>query len=334
MSVQVPVMTQKIDDAFTHTWYEIQKQAVDNILDANVVTAALKEKGAFKAQVGGRFITKTLRYGKKMTQEIAKGSILSSGEDEIETTAMWRWKYFSSHVQRSQMDDQQNNGKAAIKSLVQTKISAAKDALQEKVELVTFNPYNASGDEESSKTIQGLNDLIPPKGYEDADVTYGGINRSTNSWWRSNYAAFSPNPEVHLLSDMKSMFNTCTSHIEAPNLIIASKTKFELFEDFALDMSQIVVKDSGTLADLGYRVLQFKGTDLVWVPDERIKISGKDQMLFLNTNFIEFVYDPQLWFAMTNWKDIPLQTERIAHILCAANMIGFQPRRQGRIYES
>jgi hypothetical protein len=330
----LPTLTQTIDDAFTHTWYEIRKDAIDNILDATVITAALRERGCFKAQVGGKMITRTIRYGEKSTQEIGKGSILSQGEDDIETMAWWYWKYFSSHIQRSMIDDQQNNGPTKIKDLVSTKISAARDALQQKTESVMFNPYSSTDDSISSKTIQGLNQLVPFEAYYDGGM-YGNISKADNSWWRVNVDAFSDNSEVNLLSDMKSMFNTCTANIEMPNLIVCGKTKFELYEDFALDISQLIVKDTGHLANLGYRVLQFKGQDMVWVPDATIEdASSNDQMLFLNTNYIEFVYDPQMWYSMTNWKEIPLQTERIAHIICAGNMIGTQPRRQGRLYES
>lgn len=329
MPTTLPVLTETIDNAFLHTWYEIRKEATDNILDATIVTAALKERGCFKTQVGGRFITRPVKYGKKAAQEVAKGSIFSQGETELETMAMWKWKYIAAHVQRSVFDDQVNNGKLAIKKLVDTKLKAAKDALTEKEETQMFAAYSATA-ETTDKSIQGLNELVPSIA-NTAAATFGLINRS-NPWWKINYKAMTANPEVNLLSDMKNLFNTCTKGIASPNLVITSQAWFELYEDFALDISQIVKDENTHLADLGYEVLRFKGKPLVWT--DSVKVGGTSQMLFLNTDFIEVIYDPDLWFAMSEWKPIALQGERIAHILCAMNVIGTQPRRHGRLYDT
>ena len=329
MATTLPTLTEAIDNAFLHTWYEIRKEAVDNILDATPVWAALKERGCFKPQVGGRFIERTIKYGKKTAQEVAKGSIFSQGETETETAALWTWKYLAAHAQRSIFDDQVNNGKLAIKKLVDTQLQAAKDSLIEKLETQTFAAYSATA--EADKAIQGLNELIPNYAYKASEVKYGNILRS-NSWWQANYKAMTANPEVNLLGDMKNLYNTCSKNIASPNLIITTQAWFELYEDFALEISQIVKDESTHLADLGFDVLRFKGKPMVWT--DSALYGSYNQMLMLNTDYIEVVYDPELWFAMGSWKEIPLQGERIAHILSACNIIGTQPRRQGRLYQT
>ncbi len=334
----LPELTETIDNAFLHTWYEIRKEAIDNILDATPVWAALKARGCLKSQVGGRFIERTIKYGVETTQEVAKGSVFEQGETELETAAFWVWKYIAAHAQRSVFDDQVNNGKFAIKKLVDTRLTAAKDALIAKLEEVLFGAYSATS--EADKTIQGLNELIPaPANYKggtggsDGTVKYGTIQRS-NTWWQANYKAMTANPEVNLLSDMKNLYNTCSKNIASPNLIITSQSWFELYEDFALEISQIVKEESTHLADLGFDVLRFKGKPMVWTDSVLQASTAYDQMLFLNTDYIEVIYDPALWFAMSKWKEIPLQGERIAHFLCACNVIGTQPRRQGRLYKT
>ena len=331
MATTLPVLTETIDNAFLHTWYEIRKEAIDNILDATPIWAALKERGCLKTQVGGRFIERTVKYGKETAQEVAKGSIFNQGETELETAAMWVWKYIACHVQRSVFDDQVNNGKFAIKKLVDTRLKAAKDALIEKLETQLFAAYSATA--ETDKGIQGLNELVPDFANKASAVKYGSLLRS-NAWWQANYKAMTTNPEVNLLSDMKNLYNTCSKHIASPNLIITTQEWFELYEDFALDISQIVKEESTHLADLGFDVLRFKGKPMVWTDSAKQYSTAYNQMLMLNTDFIEVVYDPDLWFAMSNWKEIPLQSERIAHILCACNVIGTQPRRQGRLYQT
>ena len=326
-------LTQTLDDAFTTTWYRIKPKATDNILEANVVTAALREKGAFTTQVGESRIERTIRYGTKTAQNVQKGDVLNMGEDKIETAALWDWKYTSVHIQRSLQDDQKNSGSIGkIKSLVQMKINAAKDALNDKIEssLLAIPDANGGTDLRADRDINSIRNMMPGStehgaagNYHDsASYNFGGI-AFDNSWWRASYKTKNNPANINLLDDMKNLFNTCGGNRSYPNLILTTQTLFETYESFALDNSQII-KGASRLADLGYDVLKFKGQDMVW--------SGSmttGMVYMLNTRFIEIVYDPNLWFEMTQWKYIPNQLERIAHIIMAWQLIGTQPRRQG-----
>jgi hypothetical protein len=319
----LPEFTRTIDNSFVTTWYEIRPEAIDNILTANVIWAALMGAGTLKTQVGSEIITRTIRYGTSDASAVKKGDVLSQGEDELETMAIWKWRYLATHVQRSLFDDQVNNGKSKIKDLVGLRLAAAREALEAKLEERTLA---AEVTDETGKEIQGLNDLVPSFANR-ATGTYGGISRS-NSWWQSKYKALSANPEVNLLADMKNLYNTIHANQSPPNLLVTTQAMFELYEDFALDKSQLIKDESTRLADLGFEVLRFKGKPLVWAPN-----MTDDNMLMLNMNYIEVVHDPSLWFDMTEWKPIPLQGERIAHILSTCNIIGTQPRRHGRLYK-
>jgi hypothetical protein len=78
------------------------------------------------------------------------------------------------------------------------------------------------------------------------------------------------------------------------------------------------------LADLGFETLRFKGKPFFWTTNAAV-----NSIMFLNTNYIEVVYRSNLWFAMSEWKAIPTQMERLAHIISSANVITTQPRRHG-----
>ncbi len=353
MPDQLPALTRTVDDAFTHTWYEIRAQAIDNILDANVVWAALRDRGCFVTQRGGTFIERTLRYGKKTATAVAKGDTLPMGEDDLETAGFWDWRYISSHIQRSIQDDQKNSGKFRIKRMVTSKINAAKEALEEHYETrLLTNTRTETGvpavQTETGKEIQGLLDIVP-----NATVTSGTYGKiawhqtgPVNGWWTPSLTSSTTIPsakllalvlpiEVNLLSNMKVLYNTVGKNKYPPNLIISSQALFEYFEEFALDMSQIILNTGSRLAKLGFEVLKFKGADMVWTDNMYGAVaSAKEAMLFLNTNFVEVVYDPGLWFEMSEWKPIADQHERIAHITCALNVITSQRRRHGLLYEA
>ncbi len=333
----IPSLTRDIDNAFTHTWYEIRPEAIDNILDANVVTAALRERGCFTPQTGGEYITRTIRYGTETTKTVIKGYTLGQGETELTTMAMWYWKYITAHIQRALQDDQKNQGKFRIKSFVETKTQAAKEALDAALETaLTADPDTTGTTAEDvnlrkARDINSIYNMMPGGTAQGAAGAYGasasykfGKIAFDNTWWRANYLTATAPMAVNLLAQMKNLYNTCTKGLESPNLIIMDQDLFETYEDFALDMTQIVKDNGSRLADLGYEVLKFKGKDVVWT-------SGitDNRALFLNTNYIEVVYDPTYWFEMTEWKYTQLQLERIAHIVSALNFIGTQPRRNG-----
>jgi len=325
----LPTMTEAVDDAFTHTWDEIRKEAIDTILDANVVTALLKERGCFKTQVGGKIITRTVRYGKKTAVTFGKGDVLPEGEDDIETMAWWKWAYTASHVQRTLIDDQQNSGKSAIKNLVQTKIGAARDALSEELESQILAAVDTTvADLRATLDPYSLYNILPPIAYgESASYTYGNITFG-NSWWRPKYKAATAVPEENLLADMRNHYNTVGDNIAPPNMLLTTQEIFELYEDFVMDKIQIVTDESTKLANLGFDVLRFKGKPIVWS-----KSVQANSMAFLNTNFIEVVHDPSLWFEMSEWRTPARQMERIAYIVSAMDIVCPQLRRQGLLYD-
>lgn len=322
-------MTRAVDDAFTHSWYEIRKEAIDNILDANVVTAILKERGCFKPQTGGTIITRTLRYGTKDAETFAKGSILPQGDDALETMAWWKWAYFVTHVQRSLIDDQQNSGPSKIKDFVQTKISAARDAMNTKIEsqiLAAIDTDAGAPDLRATNDPFSLYNMLPGLAYHTSSYRYGMVTFD-NTWWAPTYKEATATPEENLLADMRNIFNTIGANMTPPNLILTTQEIFELYEDFVMDKVQIVTDETTKIANLGFDVLRFKGKPLVWSASVLA-----DSMAFLNTDFIEVVYDPTLWFEMSEWRTPPRQFERVAYLVCAMDIICTQLRRQGLLH--
>ena len=333
MANTLPSFTKTIDNYFTETWYEIKPGAIDNILLGTPIWAVLKHNGCFDTQVGGTNVEETIKYGVGPDAiPVVKGDTMGQGEIETETAAFWTWRYLSTHIQRSTFQDQQNNGKFRIKDYVKKRTTEAADALKQEYEKELFNVGRTTVTDESGKYLQSLNEMVPSFNNR-ATGTYGGIARS-NTWWQSIYKAITTPPEINLLSDMKSLYNNIGLNQDYPDLIACTQNLFEIYEEFALDQVQIIKDETTYLADLGFEVLRFKGNPMVWTPNFSVGAgnTNKNSMLMVNTKWIKVMYDPTLWFDMSQWKDIPLQAERIAHILCTACLYTNQPRRHGRLY--
>lgn len=339
MAVTLPTFTQRIDDAFTDTWYEIQADAIDNILGATVIWNTLfMGSGCGVEQTGGTYIERTIKYNVSTANNVQQGDTLSSGETELETEALWTWKYIEQHIQRNFFKDQKNNGPAKIKSYVGKALTDAVDSMQQLMETNMLAAFQSS---ETGRQFQGLNDMIPPYANK-ASGTYGGITRpltysaaangvespaTGNTFWGPKYLrSVLVSVDTTLLTDMKKLYNTIGSNQAPPNLIIMDQGLYEIYEEYGIDISQIIKDETKRLADLGFDVLRFKGKPMIWTGNQTA-----NNCLMVNTDWIEIVYDPTAWFNMTDWKPFALTTDRICHILAALNCISSQLRRHGRL---
>jgi len=355
-----------IDDYFLSTFYKIKAEAVDNILEATPIWAALKAAGCFSTKVGGKLITETLKKGTTTGKAVEKGITLGQGEPELETLASWTWRYISSHVQRNRFDDQQNSGEDKIKDYATTRILDATDTLSEMLEahLMRTADYTEVGkDDGQGKYMQGLYDILPDApglhSLGASGATYGGLVRpykwtqasngvytladtadNVNPWMGSMYMEFETPREINLVSNMKTLYNSISKNKKSPNLILTDQDTFEMYSEFGLDRSQIVLNTKNPVADLGFDVLKFKGKDMIWSETlysptasvtGGVSATSNNRVMMLDTDFIKVVYDPNMWFDMDEFKVMPLTSDRIAHIMCAVCVYSPQLRRHGML---
>jgi len=352
----LPQWTKYLDDAFVNTWYEIQADGIDNILEANIFTAALKDAGCFKTQVGSNIVTRKVEYGVKTTQRFSKGTTLTQSTPALDTLAEWDWRYFTCDVNRSLVDDATNAGKFQIKSYIARRLEAARAACSTSLEKELMQWGDAY---DAPKQMNGLYDITPLATAEaaasdvDADTqnvsgTYctgtsnGKISR-TNTWWRNwvqydgggsqsntnKIAGETSEPyALNLVPDMRHLFNCIRRGAEAPNFILMNQLIYEAYEDEAEDKRQIVQSRFMKKAiDLGFDAYTFKGATMTY--SDRFAAATL-HVHMLNLNHLEVIYQPNVWFDLVGWKDTPNQFERVNYIVCmTTGLITAQPRRHG-----
>ena len=341
----VSTLSEVLNTQFTETWYEIQAEAADNILDATPITALLKMKGSFKTQRGSDTITRTIRYGEKETFAFKRGSVLPVTENELTTQARWPWAYWGVPITRTFIDDQQNSGPTQIKDYLERRMQAAREALIQKLESIFMvQTIHAGGDEPLS-----IFDAVPDNETTDfftSGKTFGGITRD-NTWWQ--HIDFTDDVTVDLdtapnkhdikagpaaltmFTDMVNAYNWIGAQREYPDIILTSQSLFELYEDFAVAKDQLIKDDTTRLADLGYDVLRFKGNPITWSSFMEADTVGKKSLIFLNSSWFDVVYDPGTWFEMSSWERPERQLEQVAYIVSAMQNICHQLRTNGRI---
>lgn len=318
----VPSITVALDDLYTTTWQNRQEGVGDNIFDATPFWFWMKDKGKLVPQRGGRIIEENLEYAQNSTVAwLARGGTVAMNDFKFLTVGQFNWRYLAVNVLRFWVDDQQNSGKNVILNWVKQKLDNSEQALVE-----TLETQLAAGSGSATNAIDGLQWLVADDPTSSSN-TVGGIDPSVYTWWRNQtYNFTSKSFAVYGVAQMRTTLNNCMQNrrMDAPDIILSDQSTYEYYEDTALNYLRT---PNTKLADLGFANQTFKGIPMVWSP----AVTGR--MYFLNTRFLKFTYDPQVFFDMTEWKPIPAQgNDRAAQILTACSFTTNRRRTQGVIY--
>lgn len=321
----VPTLTVAIDDLYTTTWQNRRDGVADNVFAATPFWYWMKEKGKLKPVRGGKTIEENLAYGSNTTVGwVGRGGTVSLQDYKFLTVGIYQWAYLAASMVRFGVDDQQNSGKSKILDWVQQKIDNTEESLVETLEtsLAASAPAAASG---AGTSIGGLQWLV--SNTQTSANNPGGIDPTVYPWWANQSTnltglSFATNG----VNNMRSLLHKCMNNkrMDMPDIILSDQSSYEYYEDTVLSYYRT---QDRKLADAGFDNQSYKGIPMVWSP------SLSQAMYFLNTRFLQFVYDPARFFEMTPWKDIPDQIfDRAAQIITACCFLTNRRRVQGVIY--
>lgn len=324
-------LTEVLDNLYTTTWYNMKDTVADQVFDAMPFWFWLKDKGKMKTQEGGRYISEPIQYDKTDNVKwIGRGGTVPLNDFQFLTATHWDWRYLVGSIVRFGIDDQQNRGRNQIINLMNSKMDNVKNSLISEFETRLAGGSGAVSvgtTTEDAAAFDGLQVLVADN--PAAAVTVGGIDQSQAqyAYWRNktlDMAALSF--ATYGVSKMRTLLNNCSNNLkmDTPDIILSDQTSYEYYEDTVLPHYRT---QNLKLADAGFQNQQFKGIPMIWSP------SITQRMYFLNTNFINFVYDPMLFLDMTAWKDIPNQVnDRAAQIMTACSFTVSRRRCQGVLF--
>ena len=308
--------TQALDDLYTTTWQKRLPGVFDNVFTAAPFWFWLKDKGKLKPVRGGRFLETNLEYAQNSTvQWIAKGGTVAMNDFKFLTVAQYQWRYLVANILRFGIDEQQNSGDSRIIDWVNAKLNNTEESLTSTLETTLGAGSGAAT--LPAPAIDGLQFLVPDfANIASASFNAGGIDPSVYTWWQNQAIDMTGlSFAVNGIAKMRHLLNLCMNNrrMDAPDIILSDMSSYEFYEDAVLPMLRI---NNNRLADAGFENQTFKRIPMVWSP----ALTGR--MYFLNTRFIEFVYDPGYFFDMTEWKAIPNQVnDRAAQVELACSFM-------------
>lgn len=315
-------LTEALDNLYTTTWQNMKDEAKDNVFQATPFWFWMKDKGRLQEVPGGRWIAEPLEYFQNdQVFWVTKGGTVPLNDIEFLTIARYDWRYLVGNIVRFGVDDQQNRGKNAIMSLLNAKLNNIQKALVE-----TLETSLAGGSGVATNSMDGVQFIVPNDPTSAANNA-GGVDPSVNTWWRNQFTNMTGQSFATFgVSNMRTLYNNCMNNysMDAPDIIVSSQGVYEFYEDNVLSYYRTYNKKLG---DLGFDAIQFKGMPMVWTP------AMTQIMYMLNTNFFKFIYDPAMFFEMTEWKPIPDQiNDRAAQIVTACQLTVSRRRCQGVMF--
>lgn len=308
--------TQALDDLYTTTWQKRLPGVFDNIFTAAPFWFWLKDKGKLRPVRGGRFLETNLEYGQNTTvQWIARGGTVAMNDFKFLTVAQYQWRYLVANILRFGVDEQQNSGDSRIIDWVNAKLNNTEESLTSTLESTLAAGSGAATLPAAS--IDGLQFLIPDFGnVASSSYNAGGIDPSVYTWWQNQAIDMTGlSFAVNGIDKMRHLLNLCMNNrrMDAPDIILSDMNSYELYEATVIPAYRV---SNNRLADMGFDNQSYKRIPMVWSP------ALTARMYFLNTRFIEFVYDPGYFFDMTEWKAIPNQVnDRAAQVELACSFM-------------
>lgn len=173
----------------------------------------------------------------------------------------------------------------------------------------------------NNKSIDGIQGAV-----DDGTVaaTYGGLSRSTNTWWKANRTAITPPLS---LSTMQTMYGNCTDGGRHPSIIVTTQAVYNLFWNLTVPQQAYPVNPQGAdqqLASAGFDNLLFNNIPLAI--DSHCPAST---MYFLNEDYFYLYVNPRADFKLNDFREPVNQDAMTALCLWAGNLVVSNCSRQG-----
>lgn len=264
-------------------------ELADNVTNNNALLRRLKERGNVKTFSGGNVILQEIMYNDSSTNNTNSYSgyeMLNVGQNSPISAAQFSFTQYASAITISGLEMIQNTGKEAIIDLLDGRMQVAEAQLANRI----GGDIYLDGTGNSGKNITGLAAAVPD---DSSSGTYGGIDRSTWSFWRSVYYSGVTNggAAVSASNIQKYMDSIAVQLIrgtDKPDLIVTDNNYYSLYLQ-SLQSIQRVTDSGGSMQGAGFASLKYYGAGM----SSDVVLDGgigsdatANHMWFLNTKYI------------------------------------------------
>ncbi len=312
-----------ISDILATTIESRTRAIADNVTDNNALLSRLSQRGRIKTFSGGHKILQELSFQENSNSGWYSGyDLLPVGVSDVISAAEFNIKQAAVPVVISGLEMLQNSGREALIDLMEGRMSVAESTI---ANLISRGLYS-NGTGAGGKEIDGLDAAVP---LNPATGTYGGIDRATWTFWRSQADSAAGISATTIQGLMNALYAKLVRGSDRTDLIIADNTLWSVY--MASLQAQQRFYDSDAAA-LGFPSIKYMDADVVLDGG----IGGRattSTMYFLNTDYLH--YRPHANRNMValspNRRYATNQDAEVQIIGWAGNLTSSGARYQGRL---
>lgn len=301
----------------------ILPEITDNIYRSNVVFFRLHQANK-KLIRGGTQIEAPLMYSRFGNGGPYSGfDLIDVSPNDTIKNAAWDWKQHAVVVSVDGLTLIKTDSPEAVANFIQLYFAQAE---MEMAENLGVGIWSAGTD---VKDIDGLGAAVDDGGVA---ASYGGITRSSNTWWNSQDDSTTGTLS---LSALNSMHGSCTEGGRHPTLIASRREQYNRFWNLNVINQEFPVQPSGhdeQLASAGFTNQLFNGVP--WVVDNHVfdgPNTSNSSIVFLNEDYINLAVSPRADFFLEPFQSPVNQDAMVAKMLWAGNLVVTNCARQGKL---
>jgi uncharacterized protein YaiE (UPF0345 family) len=290
MATPSDVFTEMVSTTLRHH----KRKPSDNVTKNNALLTLLKDKGMIQTDAdGGYEIAIPLTYAENSTYQRMTGfDTYDISQSDVITTAKFDWREVALSVTASGRELNQNNGKARMIKLVDTRVDVAMATAANNMSIDIYS------DGSLSNQIGGLAHLVQSAG----TGTVGGIDSSTYTFWQNKVQEMSdPTAFANLKADMNSLWLKTCRGSDKTDLCVLTHDLFSVYEGGLQDLQRY---GDSKMASLGFEALKYKSASVIF--DDNTNFGTTDELgYFLNTDYLYLMEHPNArWERDENRKPI------------------------------
>jgi hypothetical protein len=241
-----------VSDIIATTIENRSKKVADNVTKNNAILTRLEQRGKRRPFSGGRLIYEELSFAENSNAGWYSGyDILPVGVSDVISAAQFDIKQAACPVTISGLEMLQNSGKEAFIDLLEARLNVAESTM---ANLIAGGLYS-DGTGAGGKEITGLDAAVP---LDPTTGTYGGIDRNTWTFWRSQVENAADT--TTLLADMNALWAKLVRGMDRPDLIMCDGVFWEAYVA-ALQANQRFTSPS--VGEFGFPTIKYMDADVV-----------------------------------------------------------------------
>jgi len=315
-----------ISDILATTIENRTRQIADNVTKNNMLLSKLEMRGNIKTFSGGSKILQELSFAENSNAGWYSGyDILPVGVSDVISAAEYNIKQCAVPVVMSGLEMLQNAGRERMIDLMESRLSVAESTMANLISEGLYSDGTGAG----GKEIDGLDAAVP---INPATGTYGGIDRSTWTFWRSKVSTGTNLTPTNIQEAMNSMWAQTVRGSDRPDLIMVDNS---FWSNYMASLQAIQRFTDPQVGQLGFPTIKFMDAD-VCLDGGIGGFATSGTAYFLNTKYIH--YRPHSARNMVplspNRRYATNQDAEVQIMAWAGNLTTSGAQFQGRIIDS